>query len=218
VTLVNLTSLTQLLRGYGKYALETSALVLSIVNGLMLLRFYLRDRARLAAHPVHPDVYQWWFSLSPCEVEGKLTRRFGFILYVAVQNSGLRKTQLTSWRLWVRSGLGKSHELKPMSMPEPSAELGDHRKFYPVLGQRGTNFEGDTLVDSGCSTSGMAYYLYECFGAAEWDPKITEERITCTFQVSDAFKNKARCEVRFMHKSLEEMKAFAPGIDRIDEK
>src|SRR5437764_6476549 len=50
--------------------------------------------------------------------EGKQTRRYGFIAYIGIQNSGLRKTQLTSWRLWVHNRLGKHHELKPINMPQ----------------------------------------------------------------------------------------------------
>jgi len=198
--------------------LQLSGLILSIVNGLMLLRFYLRDRARLTVHPIHPDIYQWWFNLPAREFEGRPTRRYGFVTYVAIQNSGLRKTQLTSWRLFIRSRLGKSHELRPISMPEPSANIGGHVKLYPVLGQRGPHFDGDTLVDAGCSTSGMVYYIYECYGGTGWDPGAAGQQINATFQVSDGFRRKAKCTIRFTRKTLEEVKAFAPGIDMIDGK
>jgi hypothetical protein len=211
---VNLSNL-QSLRGYGKAVLEVAGLILSIVNGLMLLRFYLRDRARLTVHPIHPDTYQWWFTLPPGEFEGKATRRYGFVTYVAIQNSGLRKTQLTSWRLSIRLRLGRSRELKPINMPEPSAKIGEHVKLYPVLGQRGLHFEGDTLVDSGCSASGMVYYFYECYGGEGWDPKTSGQQIKGTFYVSNGFNGKAKCIVRFRPKSLEEIKTFAPGIDAI---
>ncbi len=135
---------------------------------------------------------------------------------MAIQNSGLRKTELTSWRLSIRLGLGRSRELKPINMPEPSVNLGGHVKFYPVLGQKGVSFDGETLVDAGCSTSGMIYYIYECYGGQGWSPRTTGEQITATFRVSDGFNRKARCTVSFKRKSLEEMIAFAPGIEMID--
>lgn len=53
----------RLIGRYSRPLLQLSGLILSIVNGLMLLRFYLRDRARLTLHPIHPDTYQWWFTL-----------------------------------------------------------------------------------------------------------------------------------------------------------
>lgn len=183
----------------------------------MLLKFYSRDKAKLTVHPVHPDTYQWWFEMPGREYEGKATRRYGFISYIAIQNSGLRKTQLTSWRLAIKSRLNKSHELRPINMPEPSARIGEHMKLYPVLGQRGLHFEGDTLVDSGCSTSGMVYYLYECYGGAGWDPQMTNNKISGVFQVSDGFDKKAQCDVQFSRKSLEDIVKFAPGIEKIDE-
>jgi hypothetical protein len=126
---MDLSGLYTSIRGYGKSLLELSGLILSIINGLMLLRFYLRDRARLTLHPVHPYTYQWWFPLPARKFEGKPTRRYGFVAYVAIQNSGLRKTELTSWRLSIRTRLGKTHELRPMSMPEPSASIGEHINF-----------------------------------------------------------------------------------------
>jgi len=213
---MNLPNLLSSIRTFVKPALELSALILGVVNGLMLLKFYVRDRARLTVHPVHPETYQWWFSLPSREVEGKQTRRYGFIAYVAVQNSGLRKTQLTSWRLSIKLRTGKAHELKPINMPEPFAKIGEHVKLYPVLGQRGLHFEGDTLVESGCSTSGMVYYLYECYGGEGWDPSMTKKQIAGVFQVSDGFNRKAKCTVQFTQKSLEEIKEFAPGIEVID--
>jgi hypothetical protein len=206
-----------IVRTYGKPLLELSALALSIVNGLMLLNFYLRDRARLAAHPIHPEIYQWWFRRPAGNFDGKPTRRYGFIAYIAIQNSGLRKTQLTSWRLSIKTRLGRWNELKPINMPEPSSEIGNHVKLYPVLGQRGVNFEGGTLVDSGCSTSGMVYYVYECYGGEGWDPEIVNQQITGKFGISDGFNGRARCEVRFCLKPLEYIRSFAPGIETIDE-
>lgn len=64
----------------------------------------------------------------------------------------------------------------------------------------------------------MVYYIYECYGAEGWDPETTGQQIKATFQVSDGFKRKAKCTVRFTRKSLEEIKAFVPSIDTIDKK
>jgi hypothetical protein len=64
----------------------------------------------------------------------------------------------------------------------------------------------------------MVYYIYECYGGEGWDPKVTGQQVKATFRVSDGFKGKAKCDVRFTRKSLEEIKAFAPGIDMIGEK
>jgi len=205
-----------LTRAYLKPALELSALVLSIVNGLMLLNFYLRDKPKLTVEPVHPEVYQWWFKLPGDNFQGNPTRRYGFIAYIGVTNSGLRKVKLNSWRLFVRTRLHKWAELKPINMPEPSATISEHVKLYPVLGQHGLYSTGDTMVDSGGSTSGMVYYLYECYGGEGWNPQSSDGVIQGEFRIRDAFKKKAKCKVYFREKSLDDIKRFAPGIDTID--
>jgi len=53
--------------------LALAALVLSIVNGLILVRVHIRDRAKLEISPVHPHMYQWWFvkPKGKCQVNTK---------------------------------------------------------------------------------------------------------------------------------------------------
>ena len=102
------------------------------------------------------------------------------------------------------------------NMPEPSAGIGSHIKLYPVLGQQGLHFRGDTVVDSGGSASGMVYYLHECYGGGGWDPEFNAGTIRGEFRVRDVFKGKAKCTVHFREKPLEEMRRFAPGIENID--
>jgi len=146
-----------------KAILELSALILAIVNGIMLLRYYLRDRPKLTVHAIHPETYQWWFVLPGGEFKGKSTRKYGFLAYIGITNKGLRKVSLDSWRLFVRTVGFKEVELKPISIPEPKSILGesDNAKFWPVLGQRGVMYEGGTEIDSGGSIAGMAYYVGE---------------------------------------------------------
>jgi hypothetical protein len=104
---MNMNTFFGLLDRLSKSVLQVAALILSIINGLMLLRFYLRDRAIVTVGPIHPEVYQWWFALPPGNFEGKPTRRYGFIAYVGFQNCGLRKTQMTAWRLSIRAQTDK---------------------------------------------------------------------------------------------------------------
>ncbi|MBV9302690.1 MAG: hypothetical protein JOZ48_11515 [Acidobacteriaceae bacterium] len=61
-----------------KPLLDLAALVLSLINGLMLLRTYWRDRAVLRVTAIHRDVYQWFFRLPDQVNNGAPTRRDGF--------------------------------------------------------------------------------------------------------------------------------------------
>jgi len=198
-----------------KTLLEISALILSVVNGLMLLRSYLRDRPVLKASAIHPEVYQWWFRLPGKEYQGQQTRRYGFLIYIGIANKGLRKVQLESWRLKVRSARYKRIELKPMSIPDPSWENEAFTKYFPVLGQKGLVFGGDTKVDAGCSISGMAYYIYECFGDKIFDPLIVNDAIKGYFEVNDVFGHKVKCTINFASKELTYVQTIFKDIEKV---
>ena len=198
-----------------KALLEISALALAVINGLMLLRSYLRDRPVLKACAIHPEVYQWWFRLPEGEYQGQKTRRYGFLLYIGIGNKGLRKVQLERWRLKVRTAKYRKIELKPMSVPEPSWECDAFTKYYPVLGQKGLMFGGETMVDSGCSISGMAYYVYECFGDKIFDPLIVNDTIMGFFEINDVFGKKTKCKITFNLRELEYIQTIFKNIEKI---
>lgn len=149
-----------------KPILELSALILSLVNGLMLLRNYLRDRPRLGVTAIHPDTYQWFFKLPDGKYENQPTRKYGFLAYISVTNRGLRDVSLDSWHLRVRNVGKKWVELKPLSIPEPRFEIGESGsvKVWPVLGTKGQFHGGDTMIKAGSSVSGFAYYVAEFYG------------------------------------------------------
>jgi len=199
-----------------KDVLALSALILSVINGLMLLRQYRRDRAILGVHPVEPEVYQWWFRLPDGEFNGTPTRNYGFLVYVDIVNRGLRKVALESWVLSVKThAQRKAHELKPLSITEPIYECDSFTKIFPVLGQRGATHEGETVVDSGCGIAGWVYYRAEYYGDEKWNPVITHDKIEGTLVVSDILGGKTKTQVTFSKKDLETIQGFIPGIATI---
>jgi hypothetical protein len=196
--------------------LGLSALILSIINGLMLLRQYLRDRPIVTVKPIHPDVYQWWFRLPDGELGGMPTRRYGFLLYADIANRGLRKVALESWRLFIKTHARRSRdELAPISIPEPVLKAETFTKVFPVLGQKGVAFEGETIVDSGCSIAGWAYYVAQYYGHEAWNPIIRNDRITGTFVVRHVFGGKATTQIGFTRRELEDIEELVPGIATI---
>ena len=205
-----------------KSLLEISALVLSVVNGLWILWFYLRDRPKLVVDPIHPEVYQWWFELPPGECENRETRRFGFLLYASIANKGLRKTSLRSWRLHVWSSNWRRAKLKPMNMPQPVAKLGEHGKVYPTLGQAGVVgediFDGGTGVEAGGGVSGMILYIYECYGDEVWNPRIREGgTIKVKLVVHEVFGSKTTEKFTLTRRPFEEIEEMLPGIVEMHE-
>jgi hypothetical protein len=191
-----------------KPLLELSALILSLVNGLMLLRNYLRDRPRLSVTPVHPEFYQWLFNLTDDRSGGN--KRFGFLAYVCIVNRGIRDVSLESWNLRVRTTDKRSVELKPISIPEPHVELGTsgNVKVYPVLGQIGAMHEGKTMIRSGDSISGFAFYIAE-------NVLIGSGKAIAEILVSSVFGNRAKAQIHFREISREDARRMIENIDLI---
>lgn len=195
--------------------LQLSALVLSVVNGFILVRVHLRDRARLVVSPVHPDTYQWWFRAPSGTHAGRVTRRFGFVVYAGIGNKGYRAVTFNRWRLRIRSRNGKFNELRALSMPEPRVNLGEIMKVFPVLGQKSTLSSGEMRVEAGDSTSGMALYLYECFGPDDWDPVLKDGQVTGRFTIEDVFGGHSKSDFHFRERSLEQIEQILPGVKEL---
>jgi hypothetical protein len=196
-----------------KSLLDSSALVLAIVNGAFLLKFYLRDQPKLAVRPINARVYQWWFRMPDDQYDGEKSRRYGFLAYVEVLNTGLRKTELDSWWLcFETTGQGQQRQ-EPHNMPEPAITIGKLEKHYPVLGQKGVMFDGKTLTEPGCSVTGMVFFEYGCYGDNSWDPAIQAGNVSATFAVKSIFGRTCRCVIEFSEKNLDEIRKMAPGID-----
>jgi hypothetical protein len=191
-----------------KNILGFGALVLGIVNGIALLLHYLKDKPKLKVQTIYPVIYQWWFRLPGGLYQGKPTRKYGFLVYIDVINQGLRKVTLSSWQLVIENSLGKRIELTAKNIPEPKIAVSDLEKRYPVLGQSTTS---NLNIDSGCSTSGMAYYCMEIYGKG-WDPKIGDGKIFGQLEIKDVFNNKSQTKIVLSEKPLTEIEALIEGI------
>src|SRR5208337_1881456 len=97
---------------------------------------------------------------------------------------------------------GKQAELKPLSIPQPMIPLGQsgNLKAYQVLGTRGPSSTGETMVRSGDSISGFAYYIFQYCGWDEWSLTSQDGTVTGKIVVSDVFGN--RTSARFVFKEI----------------
>jgi hypothetical protein len=183
----------------------------------MLLRSYLRDKPILQVNPIHPDVYQWFFTLPSGNFNGLPTRKFGFLTYIGVKNKGIRDVSLDQWCLIIKTRSGKSSELRPINIPEPTIQLGESKntKAWPVLGQKGLYFEGNTMVTSGNSIAGFAYYIAEFCGSDEWNPIIKDGKTSAQIKVRSVFGNTASAKIIFKEITLDKARQFIPDIDKI---
>ncbi len=89
--------------------LQYSALILSIINGLILIWAFTRDRPKLIVEPGYPETYQWFFSLPPGNRDGQPTRKFGFLAYIDIINTGIRDVQVKSWILEIKTINGQKY-------------------------------------------------------------------------------------------------------------
>ncbi len=200
-----------------KPLLELTALILSILNALILVQNHLRDKPSLKVSVIYPDAYQWWFELPGREYGGLLTRRYGFLAYIGVSNRGLRKVNLTEWRLFIKThAQRKKQELIPLSINEPTLELDGITKYFPVLGTQGPVMStGDTTIDSGGSITGWAYFHAEYYGEDTWKPVIKNGEIKGDFVVHDVFGGKTKAKIVFRRKELAFIEKILPAIEKI---
>jgi len=199
-----------------KSLLEMSSLLLSIVNGLILLWMFARDRPRLVVNPVHEDSYNF-LRLSASVVEGEQTRRYGFLVYLGVANRGLRDVQLSYWHLHVKNRAGQWIELKPLTIPPPEIPIGETggRKIFPVLGGRTDVFSGETMIASGGSIAGYAYYELEVWGGENHDPHIVDGRVPCRLAIGSVFGDKVELQLDFPQIPLTKAKELIADVDKI---
>ena len=197
--------------------LALAALILGLANGLILFWRYVTDRPILRVKPVHPDVYQWFFRLPAGKYQGTETRKYGILIYIDVINRGRRSVQLESWNLRVPSMARRWSTLKPLSIPEPHTQLGDAgEKVWPVLGVRGPMTSGSTLVPSGESIGGFAYYVAEWWGSAQHDLRIVDGKASVVAEIRSILGNQARTTVVLTEISLEKAEEMVQGIETVD--
>lgn len=195
---------------------EMSALILSIVNGIILYRNFRRDRAILKVGLVHPAVYQWFFRLPPRSYNGHETRRYGFLVYLSVKNKGLREVDVDYWRLSILTGKEWTKPLCSLNISEPTVNFEEFGlKVLPVLGLKGIYTDGSTLVKSGHSISGMAYYEFEVWGDLIWDPIIKNEQITVKIQINSVLENKDSLQFEVKNYSYEKVEQMIPNLDKL---
>lgn len=192
--------------------------LLAFINGIMLLRSYLRDRPILEVTPVHPDAYQWFFRMPDGNFNNIPTRRYGFLIYIDIKNKGIRDVALCEWHLIINTRARKQIELKPITIPEPQLPLGQtpNIKAWPVLGTKGVYHQGDTMIKSGDSIGGFAYYVAEVYGSDDWNPTVENGKATTRIRVRGVFGKAAYASITLTQKTLDEVSKLIPNIDQID--
>jgi hypothetical protein len=212
----------------GTAILGLSALILSVVNGVILVWRFKRDKANISVELVHPEVYQWFFKLPSSVFEGHPTREYGFLAYISIKNSGLRDVSINSWHLQLETSYERSKryaspysrfvELPPMSIVEPIINLGSsgHKKALAVLGCVGIYHDGNTMVKSGASIAGMAYYTAKFYGDSVFNPLFVGGKTRGIIEVKSVFGQKTTVKIEFTEISLEKAKSMIENIDQID--
>jgi len=159
---------------------------------------------------VEPDT-QWIFSLPSGEYQGHPTRKHGFLAYIKILNRGLRDVSLSSWKLIIDTIDGQKIELRPLSIPQPQIKLGasENLKLFPVLGSE------STMIKSGDSVSGFAYYIAEFYGSDRYNISIKEGKIRGKAVIESIFGNKANTIITFNEITLEKAKELINDIDKI---
>ena len=172
----------------------------------------------MSIHPIHPEVYQWFFDLPPGQHEGQPTRKYGFLVYIGITNRGLRDVSINYWHLFLKIRNKTSIELKPLTITEPKVTIGQiAEKVYPVLGAKGVLFTGDTMIRSGDSIAGFACYMAEFYGHENFNPLIENGKAIGKMVVKSVFNNKAIVKIEFSRIELARAQQMIPHIETVDQ-
>ena len=198
-----------------KQFLELSALILGLVNGLILLYIFLRDKPKIIVNSIENSM-QGIFNLPNGKYQDFQTRRFGIMIDLEIINRGLRDVQISSWNIKIKTRNLRKIDLKPRSITNPVVDIGNGQKFLPVLGISSPGFSGDTVVKSGHSIAGFAYYIYECYGDENWDPLIDEDKIIVDVTVVDVYGKKSLCLFSIPKLDPNYVKTYFKDIENIN--
>jgi hypothetical protein len=91
-----------------------------------------------------------------------------------------------------------------------------HKKALPVLGCVGIYHDGNTMVKSGASISGMAYYIAKFYDDPVFNPLFVDGKTRGIIEVKSVFGQKTTVKIEFTEISLEKAKSMIENIDQID--
>ena len=196
-----------------KQLLELAAVILSIINIFIHILDSIKDKPNLSIEAIHPDFYQWW-----CRIPNKIIgsdnySRIAFLAYVGISNKGRKKTSLNKWRLFISSRKNnEAIELKSISIAEPTFSSNYGTKLLPVLGCKSQYFTGETTIDSGCSITGSALFIFQ---SIDDYPLINDHKINGTFIISDNFKKKIKLNIVFSEVEFSFLNSVIQNLDKL---
>lgn len=83
------------------------------------------------------------------------------------------------------------------------------------LGVKSPYYDGSTMIASGSSVSGFAYYVAELFGGPDWNPPIKYGKSTGKVVVRSIFGDETGTDIVFREITLEKLRQVIRGIDTI---
>jgi hypothetical protein len=155
---------------------------------------------------------------SKWRASGLPTRKHGFLTYIKIINRGLRDVSLDSWNLIINTVGNQQIKLSPLSIPQPQIKLGgsENLKLFPVLGQPSVMGQGgDTMVKSGDSVSGFAYYIAEFYGSYNYNILAKNGKIEGKVVIESVLGDKANTIIIFNEITLEKANSLIKDIDKI---
>jgi len=196
--------------------LNSSALLLSIVNGLILVFNFLKNRPNIVLNPKlseNPE-NNYFFVMPTLETNGLAIRRYCFITYITIINRGSRSTSLLSWELQVIIG-DKKVRLLPVTVPSIQfafSEAGIMKKFTP-LGM-GDKKEG-LLLQSGEIKRGFSCYIIEFISNRDLKIDPNGGKIKAKMIITDSFGKEITTSCSITEISYSIGNLMIPGVGDI---
>lgn len=186
--------------------------ILALVVVLVRSKYRPKYVVKVAEH----DGFAWFFQLPDGKSSDKVITRYGFLVYISMINKGFGDDRLERWYLQIKASTGKPCELKPVGIPEPEVKLGKEMKTYPVLWQRGLYQEGNPMLESDVSISGVAYFVGEFYSDNGLGFLITNDTMRGKFIIETGRDERVSKELTFNKVDIGEVRRFVDDIDKAD--
>ena len=123
------------------------------------------------------------------------TRRWGFLLYLAFANQGLRPTTVNRWGLRLRASNGSTADLKAFSIPEPRIEFSSRDEGVSSPGCAGVFHDEERALSRKIARREWPS-MSTNVGSDSRDPSIEDGQIRVEVIAGEVFGRKARCQTR----------------------
>lgn len=199
-----------------KNYLGLAALILSIMNGLILIQNYLNNKPKIKLESNGDDM-MWWTKLPTMYEGSNEVITYGFFVYAHIQNRGIKRVKISKWWIKVKDVANNYRTLNRLPIPICEEKLRDGSiRLFPVLGNTNKTLSGNTMIEQGDGISGFAFYADQQYSQEGSEVYILNEKneMKVRFYVKDGYGKTRSKYFNLKYVDFSSIENIMPGIDK----